>query len=169
MRISRDTGMVELAPGELPRPVVACWLCGDPLHRMADTRVDEYVWVDAAGYQHGTDSDLRGLVCPATGEVSAYARLEWLRDELDRGTRQAKRRAQHTWLYWARAKEYSALTVRLDTAGTFHVHQARPGDLPAWDGEPVPECCGWPMWLRPSGWHCRQGCGATITRGGNDG
>jgi hypothetical protein len=163
MRISRDTGAVELAEGELATPVVTCWLCGDPLHRIADTAADEYVWVDAAGYQHGTDADLRGLVCPATGEADPDGRLAWLAAELTRGSRQ-RRRAEHTWLYWARSREYSALKVRLDTKGTFHVHQVATGDLPAWDGGPVPECCGWPMWLRPSGWHCRQGCGAVIER-----
>lgn len=133
-----------------PEPgAVRCWLCGDPLHKVANTRLDEFVWVDAAGQRFGPDADLRHL--PGGPD----ARLAWLRGELDRGTRQAKRRAEHTWLYWARAREYSSLKVRLDVAGTFHEHQARATDQPPYVGT-VPEHCGWPMWRRPSGWHCRQ-------------
>jgi hypothetical protein len=55
--------------------------------------------------------------------------------------------------------EYSALKVRLDFGGTFHEHYPR--EWPAWDGPPAPEHCGWPAWLRPSGWQCRQ-CGAAL-------
>ena len=133
--------------------MVACWLCGDELHKIADPRLDEFVWVDAAGSRTGADKDLRHL------SPSPYGHLAWLRDQLGRGDRERRRGAAHTWLYWAYVKAYVALKVRLDTGGTFHEHVARAGDQPAWDGAPVPECCGWPMWRRPSGWHCRQGCG----------
>jgi len=69
------------------------------------------------------------------------------------------RKASLTPLYWRVAGEYSMLKVRLETSATFHQHQASSGPWPA--SQPVPEPCGWPGWLRPSGWQCRQ-CGAAL-------
>jgi hypothetical protein len=135
---------------------ITCWLCGDELHQVADHRLDDFVWVDATGMRYGDDADLRHL--PGGPD----ARLVWLRNQMNRATNaQRGKRAEHTWLYWARAREYTALLVRLNS-GTWHTHQVRASELPPWDGPPVPEHCGWPMWLRPSGWHCRQGCGTIL-------
>jgi hypothetical protein len=55
--------------------------------------------------------------------------------------------------------ECSALKVRLDFGGTFHQHY--PASLPSPYEGTVPHCCGWPGWLRPSGWQCRR-CGAVL-------
>lgn len=134
-----------------------CWLCGDLLHLAASAPADEYVYVDEAGSQTGTDADLRQL--PGGG----YARLAELDRMMTRA--QAGKRCERTWLYWALAREYSMLKVRLEMGGTFHVHHARQHRHTVDHQEPrlrtwtAPECCGWPMWLRPSGWHCRQNCG----------
>lgn len=126
--------------------MTTCWLCGDALRRVARVDTDEFVWVDPDGKQTGTDSDLRHWDNP-------YAHLAWLGDELERAVRQRGKKSEPTWLYWRHATEYGALKVRLEIGGTFHVHQA--GESEPFAGD-VPECCGWPMWLRPSGWQCRQ-------------
>jgi hypothetical protein len=145
------------ASWELARPPVPCWLCGDLLHLIADEGTDEFEYEDEAGHRTGTDSDLRHLVA-AYG--SADARLALLRDRMDaamkacggpRGTR-----ASLTPLYWAAAREYSALKVRLDSGGTFHQHIPEPYSDPRPNPFPLPYHCGWPMRLRPSGWQCRR-------------
>jgi hypothetical protein len=131
---------------------VTCWLCGDLLHLAISEAADEFVWVGQDGHQMGVDSDMRQL--PG---ADPYARLAFLSRELDRA--HAARRASFTWLYHAYVREYSALKVRMDFGGTHHVHQSS-SHPQVWDGPP-PEHCGWPAWLRPSGWHCRQ-CGELL-------
>ncbi len=126
-----------------------CLLCGSELHLMADQAADEYVWADKDSRMTGTDKDLWNL--PG---ADPYARLQVLDRELT--VAQAARRCAPTWLYWERAREYSALKVRTELAGSVHVHQAPHDREPARAGVPAPQHCGWPMLLRPSGWHCRQ-------------
>jgi len=136
-----------------------CWLCGDAMHQVADTWLDEFTWADDSGSTTGTDTDLRQL----EEHGGAYARLKWLADEMDRlGKLSCKRKDGYHWPdeatqaeYHARGREYSALKVRLETGGTFHVHHVRSSEVPDYAGI-VPYCCGWPAWLRPSGWQCRQ-------------
>lgn len=138
---------------------VPCWLCGDELHQAADERQDLYAWADGAGSTAGTDSDLRQL----EQFGGAYKYLAWLASEMDRLHKLSRKRKDgYHWPdartqaeYHARGREYSALKVRLEFGGTFHIHQARASGTPDYQGT-VPECCGWPAWLRPSGWQCRQ-------------
>ena len=130
---------------------VACRFCKAPLHRAADLVTDEFVWVDEHGHQTGDDPDVADL------KPDPYACLAAL------GERCVTGKDRKTALDLAAAREYSALKVRLETGGSFHVHQPdSPG--PVHDG-PVPEHCGWPGWLRPSGWQCRQ-CGASLAESG---
>lgn len=133
---------------------VTCALCGEPLHRIADNRLDEFIWVGRDGKPYGNDSDLARLFDPARnplGVSDPYDALSKMADRLNRADK--ARRTCRTRLYWQIAREYSALKVRLEMAGTFHQHWT--SETPPYTGE-VPEHCGWPMWLRPSGWQCRQ-------------
>lgn len=69
-------------------------------------------------------------------------------------------------LAWLRANNvdlYSNLAAALDLCCNPFIHRHAPGNYPEFPG-PVPEHCGEPMWLRPSGWHCRnRGCGHQDT------
>jgi hypothetical protein len=145
--------------------MTACLLCPAVLHREADTTLDEWMWADETGHRFGTDADLAHVRPSPAGLAAGYqdcpdGRWAELRDQLAAAQRHTRRKGvEPTWLYWASAREYSALKVRLEIGGTFHEHHPATASLPPWDGPPPPECCGWPMRLRPSGWHCRQGCG----------
>lgn len=141
------------AAGLLADARVPCRLCGDILHREADLNRDEWVWRDENGSQGGMYSDLRQL------QPDPYAHLAWLGEELGRA-QAVTRKVEPTWLYWRLACSYSSLKVRLEMGGAFHQHYPAPG-VQEYQGPPPPECCAWPMRLRPSGWHCRQGCGNT--------
>lgn len=137
---------------------IPCWLCGDLLHEVADARLDEFTWVDEAGGRIGGSPDLR----PLGGVEGAYARLRWLASECDRLSKLSRKTKDgYRWPgeqtraeYLACGREYSALNERLRWP-TFHHHQVRAADKPSETG-PVPCCCGWPAWLRPSGWYCRK-------------
>ena len=132
------------------------------MHLAADVNLDEFTWVGEDGRKTGTDSDLRQLEVHG----GAYARLAWLSGELQEAMKSAggpnSKKACLTPLYWARAREYSALKVRLEMGMTFHIHRIRAADEPACPGSVrccgygVPYCCEWPAWLRPSGWQCRR-------------
>ena len=133
---------------------VNCRLCGAELHCKADLILDEYVWVGTDERTVGTDADLAQLYDPASNPLGAcnpYDALKRMAGVMDRA--QDARKACLTPLFWQVAREYSALKVRLETGMSFHVH--RPDKTPEYDGIP-PYHCAWPMWLRPSGWHCRQ-------------
>ncbi len=144
---------------------VPCWLCGDVLHQVADERADEFTWADDSGSTAGTDADLR----PLEEHGGAYAYLARLSGELERlSGLSRKRKDGYHWPderteaeYFARGREYSALKVRLEMGGTFHIHQVRASGKPDYEGT-VPYCCGQPAWLRPSGWQCRQ-CRQPVT------
>jgi hypothetical protein len=131
-----------------------CWLCGDPVHQVP--RGDEWAWAGPDGKTTGIDADLRPLYA---GGSDPYAHLSLLAERMGaamtarggpRGTR-----ASLTLLYWAAAREYSALKVRLETGGTFHQHQVHASRGPGNRG-PLPYHCAGPMRLTPSGWACRQ-------------
>jgi len=143
-----------------PGAVVPCWLCGDPLHQAANEHTDEFVWVGEDGRQTATSADLR----PLAQYGGAYARLAWLDRALTGAMAAAGgphgKKASLTPLFWARAREYSMLKVRLEMGMTFHIHQVRSDDTPRYQGPDV-RCCGWPGWLRPSGWWCRK-CGRRL-------
>jgi hypothetical protein len=123
--------------------------CPAVLHRVAIPELDEWGCADDAGSRFGDDPDL------AHCGPDPWAYLNELGERCIRGE------GKKAVLDLAAAREYSALKVRLETGGTFHQHYPKPGAEPAWDGPPVPEHCGWPGWLRPSGWQCRQ-CGAAL-------
>lgn len=152
----------ELVAALLDWPPVPCSLCGDAVHRVKDPVLDEFTWVDDRGSSAAADMDLRHL------QPDPYAHLSWLGTEMDRLSKQAKRpkgggyawpNAQVEAEYHARGREYSSLKVRLDMKGSLHQHQVfKTGHLQPWPYGPVPDHCGWPMRLAPSGWVCRQ-CG----------
>lgn len=127
-----------------------CLLCGDALHLVALPE-DEYGWVDSTGSRTGVDADLRRY-----GGDAGYARLGWLFRTIRE--HQTSRRGTLPPVEYARLMgEYLGLSVRLDGShATWHTHY--PQRHARWAGE-VPEHCGRPMWLRPSGWHCRNACG----------
>lgn len=128
---------------------VTCRFCPAVLHRVAIPELDEWGWADEQGQRFGDDPDL------AHCGPDPWAYLNELGERCIRG------KGKKAVLDLAAAREYSMLKVRLETGGTFHEHYPKPGAEPAWDGPPVPEHCGWPGWLRPSGWQCRQ-CGAAL-------
>ena len=121
---------------------IQCVICGDPLHRVVDTNLDEWVWVGNDGTRFALDSDLRDL------PMEPYAYLTWVAEHCFEGKGKDRK------LNLARAQEYASLKIRLDS-GAYHEHKAALEDRPKHEG-PVPEHCGMPMWLRPSGWYCRQ-------------
>ena len=136
-----------------------CRHCPAGLHRVAIPG-DEWGWADETGARYGTDRDLLHVRPSPAGLTAGFGdspdgRLAELRAAM--GAVKTTKRADLTWVYWAYAREYSALKVRLETGGTFHEHY--PAEQPAYDGPPPPVCCGWPMRLAPSGWRCRQDCG----------
>jgi hypothetical protein len=139
-----------------------CRLCGDPVRQVPSG--DEWAWAGPDGRTLGTDRDLRSLPgWPAKPDPDPYAHLTWLAGRMDaamkacggpRGTR-----ASLTPLYWAAAREYSSLKVRLEMSLTFHQHTVTAQrDCPAGGNvrRPLPYHCAWPMRLTPSGWACRQ-------------
>lgn len=112
-----------------------CRFCNDVIYLMPRAEVDEYLWCDERGSTVGTDADIREYVPTGT---SAYEHL----NRIGAQSRRDQRSAQM----------YAALLVRLDTHATQHTHYPR---LPVWTGR-GPDHCAYPMWLRPSGWHCRK-------------
>lgn len=120
-----------------------CRLCGDTLRRVALEEADEWGWADDTGSVCGLDRDLRNLT------PTPYAYLRALAERHPRGMPDDV------------AAEYHALRVRLELTGAHHVHT--PETVPAYVGY-VPEHCGWPAMLRPSGWQCRQ-CGQRLYDG----
>lgn len=121
-------------------PAVVCRLCGDALHRVAIPE-DEWGWADETGSIYGMDRSLRHLA------PDPYTYLEGLAERCRGGVPDAV------------AAEYHMLKVRLEVkGGTHHIHT--PETVPAYVGD-VPEHCGWPAMLRPSGWQCRQ-CGQQL-------
>lgn len=150
---------------------VPCRLCGDLLHCVPDTRLDEWKWAGPDGHYSATDADLRCLE-PWGG---APGRLNWLaRGQELLLKMQRTRKGEKTWpddevkgWYWALAMEYTSLKMRAEgVLATSHVHQPERdpdrGPLPG----PVPYHCDWPMRLAPSGWRCRQCALATSQLAG---
>lgn len=128
-----------------------CRLCGDPLHLVAMADMDEYVWVDDHGDTTGIDRDLR-VYGEGTGD--AYTRI----GRLFRTVREHQQSRKGTLTpaeYKRLMGEYIGLNVRLGN-GTWHTHVATGTPV---NTAPVPHHCERPMWHRPSGWHCRAGCG----------
>lgn len=126
---------------------VTCRHCPAVLHRVAVPELDERGWADDAGSRFGDDPDVAQL------KPSPYAYLNELGERCIRG------KGKKAVLDLAAAHEYSMLRVRLETGGTLHVHY--PASLPPPYEGTVPHSCGWPGWLCPSGWVCRQ-CGAVL-------
>jgi hypothetical protein len=141
-----------------------CIHCGQAVTMVADEKLDEWRWAGADGKTTGRDSDLAHLYDPARnplGATSAYDALSRMAAMMDAASQAAKnpRKASLTPLYWRVAREYSALSVRLDMSLSFHQHMAW---TEPWTGPPAPYHCGSPGWLRPSGWHCRE-CRMVLT------
>jgi hypothetical protein len=118
--------------------MTSCRLCDVPLFRTADQVSDEFTWTDLAGHRDGANTWLG---------ADPHGRLADLK---------ARLLAEPGDLVTAR--EYSALMTQVDFGGTIHEH--RPHEVPAFSGT-VPDHCGWPARLRPSGWQCRA-CGAGL-------
>jgi hypothetical protein len=151
-------------------PVKPCAECGTPMmHGQGTTGgKDVFTEVAADGSVKAPASDLVHLFDPAAnwlGESDPYAYLARLGDLCTEAL--SVKRRETTWLYERTIREYSALKVRLDTGSIYHRHMS---DRDPWVYDPnratrgvaVPAHCGWPAWLRPSGWYCRQ-CKALLT------
>jgi hypothetical protein len=126
---------------------VTCRHCLAVLHRVAIPELDEWGWAGEDGQRSGTDPDVAHL------QPDPHAYLAALGGRCIAGKGKDRRTDLRA------AGEYSMLKVRLEMGGTFHEHYPR--EQLAYDGPPAPEHCGWPGWLRPSGWQCRQ-CGAAL-------
>lgn len=132
----------------------ACALCPALLHRAPVPGADEWGWADRDGRACGDDPDVAHLL------PDPYAYLAALGERamaLMTGPKRQRDLAAATVVMG----EYSALKVRLDLGGTFHQHHPGAGRAPFYAGPAVPECCGWPALLRPSGFTCRQ-CGTRL-------
>jgi hypothetical protein len=141
-----------------------CWLCGDPV--CCVPHGDEWAWAGPDGKTTGTDTGLRPFYAAGS---DPYAHLARMAERMDAAMTACGgprgKRASLTPLYWAAAREYSALKVRLETGLTFHQHQVHASRGPGNCG-PLPGHCGWPMRLTPSGWACRQ-CNCRQGTAGN--
>jgi hypothetical protein len=126
---------------------VTCRHCPALLHRVAIPELDEWGWADEQGSRFGQDPDVAML------KPDPYAYLAAL------GGRCVTGKGKGRLVDHQAAAEYTMLKVRLEMSGTLHEHYPR--EQPAYEGPPAPEHCGWPAWLRPSGWQCRQ-CGAAL-------
>lgn len=134
----------------------ACTECGTQLHRTA-VPGDEWGWADEAGAAYGPASDLAFLFDPAANWLrmsDPYAYLARLGELCTEATSVKQR--ETTWLYERTIREYTSLKVRLDMGGYSHLHAPERTSLPEVFPYEVPEHCGWPMRLAPSGWRCRQ-------------
>jgi hypothetical protein len=131
---------------------VTCRHCPAVLHRVVIAELDEWGWADENGHRFGDDPDLAHCL------PDPYAYLAALGERSVTTVKAGRKRVPAPGSH-AAGLEYSALKVRLDFGGTFHQHCPR--EWPAYGGPPAPVCCGWPGWLRPSGWECRQ-CGAAM-------
>lgn len=133
---------------------VTCRLCEEPLHEIADLKQDEFIYVGKDNRQTGRDRDVAHLFDPSRNPFGATDPYDALNKMADlTGQAMSAKKVCLTPLYWCVAREYSILMVRLGMGMSFHVHQ--PDTTPVYTGE-VPCHCGWPMWLRPSGWQCRK-------------
>lgn len=153
---------------ELAKPERPCTRCGVPLHTVVNEKTDLFEPADASGSSTGRDPDLAHWFDPAAnplGATSPYDALRRMAELMDAGHKAVppgtdSPRACLTPLFWDVARAYSSLKVRLDMGMSFHVHTEASG----WDHDaPRPPCrpdlpyhCGWPAWLRPSGWYCRR-------------
>jgi hypothetical protein len=161
----------------LSAPDIPCRWCGAALHTVADEVTDLWAAVDADGSCTGVDADVAHLYDPAAnplGAVNPWDALRLMAELMNAADHKAVMagKACHTPLYWRVAAEYSALMVRLDMGLPFHVHSPMArhelpsaAELAARRGYRPPDLpyhCGWPAWLRPSGWHCRQ-CKLVLT------
>jgi hypothetical protein len=136
------------------------WPCrhyGTPLHRAVNAAADVWGWADRGGRALGDDPDVARL------EPDPYAYLTALGERITRLLSGPKARRDPAAAI-ALGGEYSSLKVRLDMGGAFHTHYPAADDPDTYTGpRPVPECCGMPVMLRPSGWHCRRtGLSMTI-------
>lgn len=152
-----------------------CGECGTPMTMGTGTETGAYRTVDVFtpvavdGTTYGPASDLVFLFDPAANWLGAgdpYAYLARLGDLCMSAT--SAKRTETTWLYERTIREYTSLKVRLDMGPTYHQHA--PASVP-WTYDPSREVigdracvyhCGWPAWLRPSGWYCRE-CRELLT------
>lgn len=152
---------------------VPCRWCGTVLHTVADPATDLWAEVDADGSCTGVDADVAHLYDPEAnplGAVNPWDALKRMAELMDATNHKAVMagKACHTPLHWRVAAEYSALMVRLDMGLPFHQHQpltrSEVSTVDTSEGRPadLPYHCGWPAWLRPSGWHCRE-CKLVLT------
>lgn len=124
-----------------------CRHCPALLGLIPHKGLDEWVWADGNGSMTGPAADLPP---DPYGYLAALSDMQLAMHALHKRTK-----SDFTPLFWARATEYSMLKVRLEMGGTWHTHYPVEHG-PAIQAGPLPWHCGWPMWLRPSGWQCRQ-------------
>jgi hypothetical protein len=157
------------------RDVGPCAECGTPMalaegteHGISSPK-DIFTEVAADGSTYGPAADLVFLFDPAANWLGAsgpYAYLARLAELCNEAT--SAKRCETTWLYDRTIREYVSLKVRLDMGSIYHHHVSA---RQPWSHDPACEVtgdracayhCGWPAWLRPSGWYCR-GCGELLT------
>ena len=154
-----DASTAEALAWALAAPQAPCRHCGDLLHIRANLNLDEWVWADEREHTSAVDADLRHLE-PWGG---APGRLNWLSRGMDLLDGMKRTRGgEKTWLmpelagwHYALVMEYVSLKMRAEgVLATTHVHQPEIQVRPY--AFPLPEHCGWPMRIAPSGWRCRQ-------------
>lgn len=135
----------------LAEPPRRCRLCGTSIRHTPNEITGEWDWTDESGSTCGTAPDLADLYDPdrnPLGAASPYDALSKLSARITDGKAGL-----------APGREYASLKIRIGDGPLHHVHQPdSPGERPAIT---VPEHCGSPARLRPSGWHCRR-CGTLI-------
>jgi len=110
--------------------------CGTAMRLAADNAVDEWRWEPLDGSPRTVEIGL------PDGVTDSYMLVNYLRDR--------------------DIAAYSALSAALDLGANPFRHVHHPADVPSFVG-PVPEHCGSPMWMRPSGWQCRApGCESRL-------
>lgn len=152
----------------LAADLLPCMHCGAMLHQVADARTDLWEWEDEAGSRTGTDPDVAHLCDPAANPLGAsnpYDALAKMAGLMSDAYFAALRSGKACETPFARrvTLDYSALKVRMDFGMSFHQHRAvTRWDPPGPEGAGRPRYtglfyhCGWPAWLRPSGWYCRE-------------
>jgi hypothetical protein len=141
-------------------PPAPCRHCGDLLHIVPDTAFDEWAWADEQGHCSAVDADLRCLEPwgGASGRLNWLSRGMTLLEKLRR-----TRKSEKTWpdaevASWHQAlvMEYVSLKMRAEgVLATTHMHWPAAHDPRPYTFA-LPEHCGWPVRIAPSGWRCRQ-------------
>lgn len=136
---------------DLLTPPGTCSGCGAAMSWQASAD-DRFVWADANGR----------TVVP-TGAPSPYDVLKDVGDRIMAATTGPKRK-RGPMPAPEDVQVYSILVGNPNALGRPDLHRHDHEPLHGMGHEPadVPWCCDMPMHLRPSGWHCREKCGAVL-------